>query len=579
MERKGRIHPWVPELQEQLRQGKISRREFIRLATLLGTSVAAATAMAACAPKTVEPTPVPVAPTPTPKPEMPTATPVPPTATPVPPTPTPAPTVQRGGTLRLASYSIGRIDHPARYSWVSHSQSTRQVAEYLTLTDSKNITHPYLLEKWEASDDLKTWTLYLRKNVTWNNGDKFVADDVVFTMKQWLDPEVGSSILGLMSYLKPDNIEKVDDYTVRLHLDSPQIGVPEHLFHYPAQIMNHRTFEGDFLKAPVGTGPFTIQEYAEGVRVVLKRRKDYWRNGVDGQPLPYLDEVIYVDLGSERSAHTAAFQAGQVDIISEPTIENYLALKDDPNANVFAVPNAGINVVRMRVDKAPWTDERVRLALKLCQNREKIRKTVYYGLGELGQDHHVAPVHPEYCDIGTPKYDPERAKALLAEAGFPNGLDVEMIAADVWLSLAQVIKADAEPAGFRITIKSMPISSYWDIWTEADFAITNWAHRPLGTMVLTLAYICDAQGKPVPWNETRWCDSEFESLLNQAQATLDVEKRRAIMCKLEKIQQERGSVGISCWLTSFAVTKKYVQNYFGHPTFYDLLTEVWLKKA
>jgi len=565
-------HRWIPELQEQLRQGKLTRREFIRFATLLGASVTAATAMAACAPQA---TPAPAAATATPRPAQ-------PTNTPVPPTPTPAPAIKRGGSLKAATYGIGRVDHPARYSWVSHSQSTRQVAEYLTWIDEKNITHPYLLEKWEASDDLKTWDLTLRKGVKFNNGDDFTADDVVFTMKEWFDKEVGSSMLGLMSYMTADGIEKVDSHKVRLHLNSGQLAVPEHMYHYPAQIMNHRTFEGDFLKAPIGTGPYTFAEYSEGERVVLKRRTDvpYWKNGEDGKPLPYLDEVIYVDLGEDRgTTHPAALQSGQVDVISEPILEAFLALRDDPKINCIAAPSGSVNVMRMRVDVEPFTDNRVRQALKLCQRRDKIRELAYYSIGDIGQDCHVAPIHPEFCDIGTPEYNPEKAKQLLAEAGYPNGVDIEFTVANNYIPHAEILKADAEPAGFRLQINSMPIGSYWDVWTECTLGITNWSHRPLGIMVPSLAYIADETGKPVPWNETRWVDAEFTALLREAEGTLDIEKRRQIMCKLQKIQQDRGSVGIPCFYATFFISAKYVKNFVGNPNPYDYFTDTWLDKA
>ena len=92
-------------------------------------------------------------------------------------------------------------------------------------------------------------------------------------------------MLGLMSYLQPANVEKVDDYTVKLHLDAPQIGVPEHLFHYPAMIVP-KTFEGDIIKQPVGTGPFLLEEYVETERCVLKRRPDYYRQGRTGSRCP-----------------------------------------------------------------------------------------------------------------------------------------------------------------------------------------------------------------------------------------------------------------------------------------------------
>jgi peptide/nickel transport system substrate-binding protein len=98
----------------------------------------------------------------------------------------------------------------------------RQVAEYLTYTDGDNITHPYLLENWQASDDLKTWTLNLRKGIKHNNGDTFNADDVIFTFNQWLDKDVGSSMKGMLSYLEPASIEKVSAHQVKLHLNNPK---------------------------------------------------------------------------------------------------------------------------------------------------------------------------------------------------------------------------------------------------------------------------------------------------------------------------------------------------------------------
>jgi peptide/nickel transport system substrate-binding protein len=571
-----KLHKAIPDLQDQYQKGKMSRREFIRYATLLGTSLATAQALAACGPSQAPATEAPAAPAATEAP-APTATPVPePTATAVPAAAGPT----RGGTLRVAS-RVQKVTHPAQFSWVSPSNQLRQVAEYLTYTDGDNITHPYLLESWETSDDLKTWTLNLRQGIKFNNGDEFNADDVVFTMGQWLNEDVGSSILGLMSYLSPDNIEKVDDYTVKLNLDRAEIAVPEHLFHYPALVLNHRTFEGDFIKAPHGTGPYTLEEYSEGERVLVKRREDYWQNGADGDPLPYLDAMEFIDMGDELSAWIAAIQAGEVDYLDlgdnvGPDV--YLGLKDNPDVVVAGLPTALCRVLRMRVDLDPWTDNNVRTALKLCQNREKILNLAYFGQGLEGQDFHVYPKHPEYCEKPIPQYDPEKAKQLLADAGYPDGLDVELAVGTGWpdvVSYAEVLKEDAAAAGFNITLNTMPNSQYWEQWTEVALGITPWTHRPLGTMVLNLGYIGDSEGKPVPWNESRWVDEEFDTLLAQANGTVDVDARREIFCQLEQIQMDRGSIGIAWWQNIWMVYKNNVKDVPGHPTLYMLFNGVW----
>ncbi len=558
--RPDRIHPYVPEMQEQLRQGRISRREFLRVATLLGVSIPAANFLAACGapPPAAAPTAAPAA----------AATEAPAAAA-----------VKRGGVLKVG-IQVPAVDHPARFSWVFDSNEFRQVYEYLTETGADNITRPYLLESWEVNDTLDLWTLKLRQGIKWSNGDELTSEDVLFNFKEWLNPDTQSSILGLWEgFLKIENVTAVDDYTVQLKLDAPKLDVPEALFHYPAQIM-HRSFNGDLttLTNP-GTGPMKLDEFKVGERVKVSKRDGYWQNGVDGSPLPYLDGIEYIDLGNDQTAYVAALQAGQIDTIYDPTVDTFLALRNNDKLVVEPIATSQVRVLRMRVDLEPWTDVRVRNALKKVQNRASILDKAYFGQGELGHDFHVSPVHPEYAPMDAPAYDPEGAKALLTEAGITQPLEVPISVGTGWTDIVayiETLKSDAVAGGFNIVLDTMPNSSYWEKWTETPVGVTPWTHRPLAVMVLPLAYIADSEGKPVPWNESRWVDPEFDELLKKAQGTLDVEARRAIMKDLQTIQQERGSIAISWWQSVWNIYNPGFQNLYAHPTHYHLWREVWL---
>src|SRR5262245_9263153 len=300
-----KLHPAVPELQEQLRQGRISRREFLRVTTLLGVSAPLASFLAACGGAPVQPGTQ--APTSAPAPAAATAAPAAPTAAPAEAAPTAAPAaagggIKRGGVLRVG-IQVPAVDHPARFSWVFDSNEFRQVYEYLTETGADNITRPYLLEKWDVNDKLDVWTLHLRQGIKWSNGDDFTSEDVLFNFKEWLKTETKSSILGLWEgFLKIENVKAVDQYTVQLMLDGPKLDVPETLFHYPAQIM-HRSFNGDLttLKNP-GTGPMKLDEFKVGERVKVSKRDGYWQNGADGKPLPSLVGIDYIDRGTAQTA-------------------------------------------------------------------------------------------------------------------------------------------------------------------------------------------------------------------------------------------------------------------------------------
>ena len=239
MHRKHGTPPLIDRLRRDHQAGHLSRREFFRLAALMGFAVSGASHLLHLA------------------------------------TPGTAMGAVYGQKLRLAA-RLPETTHPAKIISIPASQVLRQVAEYLTYTDANNITHPYLLDRWLVSEDLRTWSLHLKKNIFFNNGHPFTADDVIFSMEQWLNPAIGSpmkSILG--DCLAPSGIEKRDPHQVVLHLGRPEIELPEQLFHPSAVMLNHRTFEGDFMKAPHGTGPFRIAAFEKNARCRLERRYDY----------------------------------------------------------------------------------------------------------------------------------------------------------------------------------------------------------------------------------------------------------------------------------------------------------------
>ena len=570
--REEKIHSAVPGLQKQLKAGRISRRDFLRTATLLGVSATSAYAMAACAPPPAA-APGAAAPAATTAPAAEAAATAAPAAAPA------AGAIKRGGVVKVG-IQVPAVDHPARFSWVFDSNEFRQVYEYLTETGPDNVTRPYLLEKWEVNDALTEWTLFLRKGIKWSNGDELTSEDVLFNFKEWLLPETKSSILGLWEgFLKIENVKAVDDYTIKLMLDGPKLDVPETLFHYPAQIM-HRSFNGDLttLKNP-GTGPMKLDEFKVGERVKVSARDGYWQNGADGKPLPYLDGIEYIDLGNDQTAYVAALQSGQIDTIYDPTVDTFLALRDKAGIVVEPITTSQVRVLRVRVDQDPWKDNKVRQAFKMVQDRQSILDTAYFGEGALGGDFHVAPVHPEYAPIDPPKYDPEGAMKLLKEAGVTTPVALKISVGTGWtdvVAYAETLKESAKAGGFEIELDTMPNNSYWDKWTETTVGITPWTHRPLGVMVLPLAYIADGKGAPVPWNESRWVDEEFTTLLKKAQGTLDIEARRAIMKDIETIQMQRGSISIAWWQNVWNIKLPKLKGAPAHPTHYQIWREAWL---
>ena len=536
----------IDSVKRDYAEGHASRREFLRFATLLGMSASAAYAFVAKVENLQ-----------------------------FVPTVAKAAKLPQGGTLKIAM-RCPKVSSPHTFSWIFDSNIFRQVGDYLTQTGQDGVTRPALL-KWKSSKDLKTWTFKVR-NVNWHDGRKFTSDDAIWNIKRVLDPKTGSSVLGLMkSYMfnaegtgiwDANAIEKVDDLTFRLNLRIPQVTLPEHLFHYPFGILDPKE-GGKFGAGSNGTGAFQLKEYDVNRRAVLEANKgDYWGGN------PNLERIEFVDFGDNHTAVARAMESKQVDGIYLGQIEQHELYKGMSHATIYPVESGATGVARVQVDRPEFKDPRVRKAMRLAIDSDAIRK-IAYPIGEEAQHHHVSPAFRDHSPLPRFTRDVAAAKKLLAEAGYPKGIDMEItIKPDPsWeVKAVEGLANQWRDAGIRVKIKQLPSSKFWGVWDKVPFGFTEWAHRPYGSMIMNLAY-----RSGVPWNESHYDNAEFDKILNQVDSTPSIRKRRKLMGKLEKIMQEDGPIVQPLWRQLFMVYDKKVLGFVPHPTQYIFGNELALK--
>lgn len=468
--------------------------------------------------------------------------------------------IQRGGILRYEYDWIPYVKDPAA-DGVGTGNIARNVAETLIWIDGNFVPHPLLCKRWEASEDAKEWTLYLQEGVTFNNGKPFTADDVVWNFRHWLDPKTGSSMRAKLSMLSLDGVEKVDDYTVKLRLNRPFYGIPWVLADYPALIAPEggwRDFYSGDPKDAIGTGPFLLKKFIPTERMELVRREGYWQKGVDGKPLPYVDEVHVVPFKDEAS-RLAAIMGGEIDIINPGEgIINELRKHEDIVVWVIDLPWS--SPIMMRCDIKPFDDPRVRNALKWCQDRRKLRD-LCMPEGTIAYDHWVHPFHEGYCpDTDRDReQDIEKAKALLAEAGYPHGFEVDLFtptSPEHRPALALALKEMAALAGIKINVRVLPDTVFWDKWMTWPFSVSGWSARPLATGNISLGCRSGAA-----WNEMYWCNKEFDRLLDEVEGAVNVEKRRQLLCQVQRIMQEDSGMLVPFWNVDYLALRKRVHGY------------------
>lgn len=548
------------ELQELLVQGKISRRQFMRSALMMGMSFGMAQMLlVACAPTAAPAGEAAPAEEAAAEEDM---------------------TPQSGGELTWAINQdpVNLIPYGA----VSTSNHWGKEFMYDSLVewDKDLLVQPALAESWETPDE-KTWIFHLRQDAKFHNGDPVTAEDVKYSIElQDEPPEPG---VPHSFYPAIESVDVVDEHTVRFNMTGPDPTVEGYLAwaRYSAIIPKDAYERWNLLTEGIGTGPFKLVEYVPNDRVEYERNPDFWKPG-----LPYLDKLTLKVLPDE-SAAVAALRSGEIHGMSV-TADTALTLQNDPSITILRGLFAAPRVLQFTIngDDKPWNDVRVRQAMSKAIDRQIIIDNVFGGEAELS-----GPIPPGYGDWFIPpeelaenwfKHDLEGAQQLMADAGYADGFDITLyaIANHDATQTAEVVQEQLRALNINVEIISEEIGTFAQRVGEGNF---DWCSTGRGMRPDPTKFVNDFGapdlGVAARWfnNGDGWRNDELVDLYQQALVNLDSASRHEQIRRIQEIILEEAPHIYICQPYKFHAVRSEVKDmYVAFNDFHTGLRTTWL---
>ena len=342
--------------------------------------------------------------------------------------------------------------------------------------------HPCLAERWEHSDNATKWTFHLRKGVKFHDGSPFTAKDVAYTLRRNLDPKAGSALRKrLEASFDESGIEIVDDHTLAIRMKRSDTLLPHALPRTYGMIIKEGTVPTTDPKTAIGTGPFKVNSFQPGQSWEAVRFPQYWEPG-----RAHVDSIQCVAI-PDQTAKVQALLSGAVDLVDpvDPVVAQQLS--SNSAVRIARMPANRMWGIFLSQEVKPFDDIRVRQAIKLAVDRDLLLKTAYKGQGVTTYDVPVPPSDPYFPPELQKPSNAEAARKLLAEAGYPNGIEFELFTSpsrvgmvDLAVTFAEAVK----PAGISVKVNQWPAATYWDqIWRKRPAYIDYISRRHVHDMI------------------------------------------------------------------------------------------------
>jgi peptide/nickel transport system substrate-binding protein len=432
-----------------------------------------------------------------------------------------------GGTLRVGATggsSGDTLDAQAPLTTMDFIRVGALFEQLVKMNAETGQPEMVLADSIEPNPDATEWTITLKPNITFHDGSPLTSADVLFSLKRIQDNNLAG--LATMGPIDLANATIVDDLTLTIPFTAPYAIFVEGL----SDIFATRIVpEGYDPANPIGTGPFKYESFTPGQESVFVRNDNYWQDG------PHLDKLVITDFADE-TAQINALQSGEVDLINQLSSASVATVKSG-GGEIVVSETRGFVPLTMRVDTEPFSDVRVRQALRLLINRDELNQQVYGGLGTVGNDVFGAIDAAYEGAVPQREQDIDQAKSLLAEAGYSD-LKIDLITADTGpgaQAIASVFAAQAAKAGVTVNVVAQDTTQFWSqSWTQVPFTQSFWNT----SNYLTMAQQGIAEG--APFNEIHQTDPEWQALYQEAITTVDADARATIIQQLIKYDWDKG---------------------------------------